>query len=92
MSPARRTDRDLPGGVARMQTQTLFAKRVRQWRQAQDAPRRVLAAQLGVTEQTLLNWESGRVPSFDALARLVEVSGISGDYWLGVSDVKRPAR
>ena len=39
-----------------------------------------------VPTSTLLNWEAGRAPSYDALARLVAASGISGDYWLGVTD------
>jgi len=75
-----------------METQTLFAKRFVDWREAQGQPRRVIAARLDVTEQTLLNWEAGRVPSFDALARLVQASGISGDYWLGVIDTPRSLR
>jgi transcriptional regulator with XRE-family HTH domain len=86
MSAARHTNQESPDGESRMQDQDLFAKRFGQWRVAQGESRRATAARLGVTEQTLLNWESGRAPSYDALARLVAASGVSGDYWLGVTD------
>lgn len=92
VSPARRTDRDSAGGAARMEPQTLFAKRFRKWREDQGVARRVIAARLEVTEQTLLNWEAGTAPSFDALAKLATVSGISADWWLGVATTPRRAR
>ena len=85
MSPARRTDRDPPGGAARMETQELFAKRIRAWREGEDLTRRELATRVGITEQTLLNWEHGTAPSFHHLRALVKVTGIGGDYWLGLT-------
>ena len=74
-----------------MGTQEVFAKRFGAWREAQGESRRVTAARLGVTEQTLLNWEAGRTPSFDALARLVHASGVSADWWVGVAKTPRKA-
>jgi transcriptional regulator with XRE-family HTH domain len=65
-----------------------FTKRFGDWRTAQGMTRRELARAIDVTEQTLINWEKGTVPSADALARLVRYSGISADWWLGISDVK----
>ena len=85
MSAARHTNQEPPGGESRMQDQDLFAKRFGQWRVAQGESRRATAARLGVTEQTLLNWEHGTAPSFHHLRALVKVTGIGGDYWLGLT-------
>lgn len=70
-----------------MERQELFAKRIRAWREAEALSRRELARRLEVTEQTLLNWENGRLPSYEALRMLVRASGITGDYWLGLTAI-----
>lgn len=75
--------------MPRVGPQADFAKRFTQWREAQGTSRRALAARLGVTEQTLRNWEQGGVPSFMALRELVRVSGLSADWWLGIIGHRR---
>lgn len=68
-----------------MDRQELFAKRLGGWRRSQALSQREVAARIGVTEQTIYNWEAGQsVPSFAGLRRLVEVSAITGDWWLGI--------
>lgn len=48
-----------------------------------------LAHFAGVTKNTGYNWHGGGLPRADGLAKLVEASGISADYWLGLSDVRQ---
>ena len=72
-----------------MKNQELFAKRVRAWREGEDLSRREMAARIGITEQTLLNWEQGKAPSFHHLRALVKATGIGGDYWLGLTAFPR---
>lgn len=46
-----------------------------------------LAEAIGVSAQTVCNWETGaRLPRADVLTRLCEALGCSSDYLLGLSD------
>lgn len=54
--------------------------------------RRQLARDLEVTEQTLINWERGTQPTIEPLARLAAYSGISLDWWLGLTDSRARLR
>ena len=66
--------------------QEAFTKRFCDWRDAKGTTRRALAHDLGVTEQTLINWEKGTQPTLEPLARLAVYSGLSIDWWLGLTD------
>lgn len=72
--------------------QEAFTKRFCDWRDAQGMTRRQLARDLGVTEQTLINWEHGTQPTIEPLARLATYSGLSLDWWLGLTDVRARVR
>ena len=64
-----------------------FTKRFCDWRAGTGMSRRELSRALDVTEQTLINWEKGTAPSIEPLARLAVYSGLSVDWWLGLTDV-----
>ena len=66
--------------------QEAFTKRFCQWRAERQMTRRELAQALEVTEQTLINWERGTQPTIEPLARLAVYSGLSVDWWLGLTD------
>lgn len=72
--------------------QEAFAKRFGDWRDQQGMTRRQLARDLEVTEQTLINWERGTQPTIEPLARLAAYSGISLDWWLGLTDSRARLR
>lgn len=68
-------------------TQQVFATRLRDWRRERGYSQRQVSDLTGLTEQTVFNWEQGRsLPSYDALRKLVTATGISGDWWLGLTD------
>lgn len=70
-------------------TQQVFATRLREWRRNNGMSQRQVSDLTGLTEQTVFNWEQGRsLPSYDALRKLVTASGISADWWLGLSDYR----
>ena len=72
--------------------QEAFTKRFCDWRAVQGMTRRSLAQALGVTEQTLINWERGTQPTIEPLARLAAYSGLSLDWWLGLTDERARVR
>lgn len=60
-----------------------FGKRVRELREAWGLARTKAAAAIGVSTSTLARWELGsRMPSYDALARLVQYFGVTYDELL----------
>lgn len=70
-----------------MDAQQLFASRLRAWRMERGWSQRQVSLATGLTEQTVFNWEQGRsLPSYDGLAKLAKASGISADWWLGLTD------
>lgn len=49
-----------------------------------------VARRLGVTKQTVSNWENGNIqPSVDMLVRLAKLFQVSADYLLGLDNVAR---
>ncbi len=49
-----------------------------------------VARRLGVTKQTVSNWENENIqPSIDILVRLARLFHVSADYLLGLEDVPR---
>lgn len=78
------------GNGGRGDTKHAFAKRLREWREENGYSQRRVAIIAGITEQTVFNWEQGRsMPSYDALKKLVTASGISADWWLGLTERRR---
>jgi transcriptional regulator with XRE-family HTH domain len=60
-----------------------FGKRVRELREARLISRGMVAAAIGISTSTLARWELGsRMPSYDALARLVRYLGVTYDELL----------
>lgn len=67
-----------------------FAKRFALVRKELGWSQRRAALAVDVTEQTIHNWERGHgFPSFAALYRLAEATGISSDWWLGLTKLRR---
>ena len=57
-------------------------------REKRGIPQKALAIDLGVTQPTICDWESGRkVPSAKSTAKLADYFGVSTDYILGREDV-----
>lgn len=88
MARSPHTPPDDAGG--RGDTPQVFAMRLRAWRLEQGYSQRRVALLADLTEQTVFNWEQGRsLPSYDALRKLAKASGISADWWLGLTDRRR---
>ena len=67
----------------------MITKRLRQLRGEAGFSQRVLGEKLGVSQQTVAGWESGRTaPNRRYVARLVDVFGVTSDYLLGISDTR----
>ena len=58
--------------------------RIRELRERKGIPQKAFAADLGVTQPTVSDWESGRkVPSAKSTANIADYFGVSIDYVLG---------
>ena len=62
----------------------MFSKRIRFLRQSRGINQVQLADKLGVTKQSVSNWENGNiVPSIDMLIKIADFFCVSADYLLG---------
>ena len=62
----------------------MLGKRIRALRKANRLSQVSLAAKLGVSKQSISNWENGNIlPSIDMLIRIADVFSVSTDYLLG---------
>ena len=62
----------------------MLNQRIRQLRQAQNMSQVALAKRVGVTKQSVSNWENDNIqPSIEMLVKLAEVFSVSTDYLLG---------
>ena len=67
----------------------MLGQRINELRTAFGWNQVVLSKKLGVSKQTVSNWENENIqPSVDALVRLADLFGVSTDYLLG-RDQKR---
>lgn len=58
--------------------------RIRELRRAKGIDQKVMSIDLGVSQPTISDWESGRkIPSSKSAARLADYFGVSLDYLLG---------
>ena len=63
----------------------MLNQRIRLLRQARGISQVELAKQLGVTKQSISNWENDNIqPSIDMLKQLAQVFSVSTDYLLGL--------
>lgn len=67
----------------------MLNQRIRILRQARGLSQVELAKILGVTKQSVSNWENDNIqPSIEMLKRMVQVFSVSTDYILGLEDVE----
>ncbi len=63
----------------------MLNQQIRLLRQARGISQVELAKQLGVTKQSISNWENDNIqPSIDMLKQLAQVFSVSTDYLLGL--------
>ncbi len=62
----------------------MLDQRIRQLRSERGINQKELGDAVGVSKQSVSNWENGNImPSVDLLIRLADVFGVSTDYLLG---------
>lgn len=68
----------------------LFAERLRNLRKEQEWTQVQLAVKIGVSKQTVSNWENDNIlPSVEMLAHIADFFQVSTDYLLGRESVPR---
>ena len=68
----------------------MLAKRIRFLRQSLGMNQVQLADKLGVTKQSVSNWENDNiVPSIDKLVKIADFFSVSADYLLGRDHMER---
>lgn len=68
----------------------MLSTRIRELRLAGHITQTELAAALGVTKQSISNWENDNIqPSIDMLLRLADFFSVSTDYLLGLENEER---
>lgn len=67
----------------------MLNRRIRELRQSRGFSQVELASKLGVTKQSVSNWENDNIqPSIEMLIQLAKVFSVSTDYLLGLDDVR----
>ncbi len=67
----------------------MLDKRIRQLRIEWRINQKQLGDAVGVSKQSVSNWENGNImPSIDLLIRLADFFGVSADYLLGRADLR----
>ena len=62
----------------------MFAERLKQLRRQRNISQQMLSIQLGVNQTTISCWEiANREPSYEMLARIADLFGVSADYLIG---------
>lgn len=68
----------------------MLNQRIRELRCSRGWSQVELAKKLGLTKQTVSNWENDNIqPSIEMLMRLSKVYGVSTDYLLGLDETSR---
>ena len=68
----------------------MLGQRIREMRSGRGWNQVVLAKRIGVTKQTVSNWENDNIqPSIEMLIRLAKLFQTSTDYLLGLDEVPR---
>lgn len=69
----------------------MFAKRLKQEREAKGLSQKELGMLLGVTNRAVGLWETGRrVPDADTLMKLADIFDCTVDYLLGTTNLRKP--
>ena len=67
----------------------MFCKRLEELRISYNLTQKQLADKLGVTKQTVSNWENDNIlPSIETLMRICQFFNVSTDYVLGLDNKK----
>ena len=70
-----------------MRGKKMLNQRIRILRQARGLSQVELARILGVTKQSVSNWENDNIqPSIEMLKKIAQTFGVSADYLLGLDD------
>lgn len=65
----------------------MFSERIRLLRKSYNYSQQELAGRLGVSKQSVSNWENGNIlPSIDMLMKLAGMFSVSTDYILGLDN------
>ena len=65
----------------------MFPERIRILRKSYNYNQQELAVRLGVSKQSVSNWENGNIlPSIDMLIKLAKLFSVSTDYILGLDN------
>ena len=65
----------------------MFSERMKELREANHWEQTALAAKLGVSKQSVSNWENNNIlPSIEMLLKICNVFSTSADYLLGLDD------
>ncbi|MCI8443314.1 MAG: helix-turn-helix transcriptional regulator [Provencibacterium sp.] len=65
----------------------MFSERIRLLRKSYNYNQQELAGRLGVSKQSVSNWENGNIlPSIDMLIKLAKLFSVSTDYILGLDN------
>lgn len=65
----------------------MFSQRIKEMRLARNMSQVELARLLGVTKQSVSNWENGNIqPSIDMLEKLARALSVSSDWLLDLDD------
>lgn len=69
----------------------MFGERLKELREDKQMPQRLLAKKLGVTQQAVGKWETGKAePDMATIDKLADIFGVSADYLLGRTNTPDP--
>ena len=67
----------------------MFDERIRQLRSSLGMNQTQFGNRLGVSKQSVSNWENGNIqPSIDMLTKIAVTFSVSADYLLGISEIR----
>ena len=67
----------------------MFDERIRQLRISLGINQAQFGNRLGVSKQSVSNWENGNIqPSIDMLTKIAVTFSVSADYLLGISEIR----
>ena len=67
----------------------MFDERIRQLRISLGINQTQFGNRLGVSKQSVSNWENGNIqPSIDMLTKIAVTFSVSADYLLGISEIR----
>lgn len=68
----------------------MFEDRLKKLRELSNLTQNELASKLGVTKQSVSNWENGNIlPSIEMLVKIAKLFSVSTDYLLGMKTTSK---